>query len=69
VTITSDDVAPDPVATIAATDNAAAENPLDTGEYTVSLDAVNGTGSAITVNYTVGGTATSVSDFVALAGS
>ncbi|WP_206512880.1 hypothetical protein, partial [Flagellimonas beolgyonensis] len=52
VTIASDDVAPDPVATIAATDNTATEAGTTTGEYTVSLDAVNGTGSAITVNYT-----------------
>ncbi|MEC7262555.1 MAG: Calx-beta domain-containing protein, partial [Bacteroidota bacterium] len=57
------------IATITANDNAASENPLDTGEYTVSLDAVNGTGSAITVAYTVTGTAVSGSDYVALAGS
>ncbi|WP_206512883.1 Calx-beta domain-containing protein, partial [Flagellimonas beolgyonensis] len=55
--------------TIAATDNTATEAGTTTGEYTVSLDAVNGSGSAITVNYTVSGTATSGSDFVALAGS
>ena len=69
VTITSEDVAPDPVATITANDNAASESPLDGGEYTVSLDAPNSTGGTITVGYTVGGTATSGSDFVALSGS
>ncbi|WP_228237049.1 Calx-beta domain-containing protein [Allomuricauda sp. M10] len=69
VTISSEDVAPDPVATITANDNSASENPLDTGEYTVSLDVVNATGSAITVAYTVTGTAVSGSDYVALAGS
>ena len=67
-TITNDD-APPPVATIVATDAAATESPLGTGTYTVSLDAVNGTGSAITVNYTVSGDATSGSDFIALTGS
>jgi gliding motility-associated-like protein len=69
VTISSEDVVPDPVATITASDGTAAENPLDTGEYTVSLDQVNNTGSAITVGYTVGGTATSGADFNALLGT
>ncbi len=57
------------VASISATDGAASESPLDTGTYTVSLDAVNNSGGTITVDYTVGGTATSGSDFVALTGS
>ncbi|MFT6797887.1 MAG: hypothetical protein ACJART_003041, partial [Maribacter sp.] len=39
-------------ATITATDAAAAESPLGTGTYTVSLDVPNNTGSAITINYT-----------------
>jgi gliding motility-associated-like protein/uncharacterized repeat protein (TIGR01451 family) len=70
VNIASEDVAPLPTATITATDAAAAENPLGTGTYTVSLDAPNNTGSAITINYTEGGgTAISGSDFVALSGS
>ncbi|MGW9685310.1 beta strand repeat-containing protein, partial [Flagellimonas sp. 2504JD1-5] len=68
-TITNDDVAPDPVATITATDGTATELGTTTGEYTVSLDVANSSGGAITVNYTVGGDATSGSDFVALAGS
>ncbi|WP_445227715.1 Calx-beta domain-containing protein, partial [Croceitalea sp. MTPC9] len=42
---------------------------MGTGTYTVSLDAANGTGSAITVNYAVSGTATSGSDFTALSGT
>ena len=69
VTIVSEDVAPDPVATISATDATAEEAGTTTGEYTVSLDAANTTGSAITVNYTVTGTATTGDDYVALAGS
>ncbi len=68
VTITSDDVAPLPVATIAATDDTATEAGPTTGTYTISLDAANTTGGSITVNYTVGGTA-GVGDFVALSGS
>ncbi len=66
VTITNDDTF---TTTITASDATAEEAGTTTGEYTVSLDAVNTTGSPITVNYTVGGTATSVDDYVALAGS
>ncbi|WP_422859015.1 Calx-beta domain-containing protein [Flagellimonas sp. S174] len=66
VTIENDDVF---VATITANDNTAVEAGIDTGQYTVSLDAVNNAGSAITVNYNVGGTAISGSDFDALSGS
>ncbi|WP_421803840.1 Calx-beta domain-containing protein [Flagellimonas sp.] len=69
VTISSEDVAPDPVATITASDATATEAGTTTGEYTVSLDVANTTGSAITVNYTVGGSATTGDDFVALTGS
>ncbi|PRX57757.1 Calx-beta domain-containing protein [Flagellimonas meridianipacifica] len=65
-TITNDDAF---VATITANDNTAAEAGIDTGQFTVSLDAVNNTGSAITVNYNVGGTAASIDDFAALSGS
>ncbi|MCL6268331.1 hypothetical protein, partial [Flagellimonas myxillae] len=57
------------VATIAATDGTATELGTTTGEYTVSLDVANTSGGAITINYTVGGDATSGSDFVALTGS
>jgi len=56
------------VATITTTDATATELGPTVGEYTVSLDAVNTTGGAITVNYTVGGTATA-GDFIALSGS
>ena len=69
VNITSEDVAPLPVASITATDAAASESPLDTGTYTVSLDVPNSSGGDITINYTVGGTATSGSDFVTLSGT
>ncbi|MDC8000175.1 discoidin domain-containing protein [Aequorivita todarodis] len=57
-----------PQATITATDASAAENPLDNGTFTVSLDAVNNNGP-LTVNYTVGGTASSGSDYTALSGT
>ncbi len=56
-------------ATIAATDATATELGTTTGEYTVSLDVANSSGGVITVGYTVTGTATSGSDFVALTGS
>ena len=69
VTIESDDVAPDPVATVSATDDTATELGTTTGTFTVSLDAPNGSGSAITVNYTVTGTATPTGDYTALTGS
>ncbi len=58
-----------PSASIVATDSNAAENPLDTGLYTVSLSAVNNTGSPIIVNYSVSGTAISGSDFTTLSGN
>ncbi len=58
-----------PSASIVATDPDAAESPLDTGLFTVSLSSVNNTGSPITVNYTVSGSATSGSDFIALSGN
>ncbi|MER3374107.1 MAG: gliding motility-associated C-terminal domain-containing protein, partial [Allomuricauda sp.] len=63
---TNDDGA---VATITANDAAAAESPVNTGQFTVNLGAVNGTGSPITVNYTVGGTATPGDDYTTLSGS
>ncbi|NKI30595.1 Calx-beta domain-containing protein [Croceivirga thetidis] len=67
VTIADDDTIP--VATIAATDGAASETGPDVGTFTVSLDQTNNTGSAITVNYTVSGTATATSDYAALTGT
>ncbi|WP_410005999.1 discoidin domain-containing protein [Aequorivita nionensis] len=57
-----------PVVTVAATDANAAENPLDTGTFTVSLNSVN-TGSPVIVNYAMSGTATSGSDYNALSGT
>jgi gliding motility-associated-like protein len=66
VTITSEDIA---VATITANDAAAAESPVNTGQFTVNLGAVNGTGSPITVGYTVTGDATPGSDYNTLSGN
>lgn len=59
----------DPVATVVATDNSASEAGLTTGYFTVSLDAVNNSGSSININYNITGTATSGSDFTALSGT
>ncbi|MBO6589852.1 MAG: gliding motility-associated C-terminal domain-containing protein [Muricauda sp.] len=69
VTISSEDVAPDPVVTISASDASASESPLDGGEYTVSLDIPNTSGSSLTIGYAVTGTATSGDDYVALTGT
>ncbi len=58
-------------ASITATDATATEaNPVtDTGTFTVSLDAVNNTGSPVTVNYSVTGSAVPGTDYAALTGS
>ncbi|MCJ7465495.1 MAG: gliding motility-associated C-terminal domain-containing protein, partial [Maribacter sp.] len=68
-TITNDDVAPTPSASITASDGAAAENPLDVGTFTVNLSTTNITGGAIVVNYTIGGTATNTTDYATLSGT
>ncbi|MGB4758812.1 MAG: Calx-beta domain-containing protein [Candidatus Saccharimonadales bacterium] len=39
------------------------------GQFAITLSKVNDTGSSITVNYTVGGTATANTDYAALSGS
>ncbi|MCB0466363.1 MAG: discoidin domain-containing protein, partial [Aequorivita sp.] len=59
----------DPQVTIEASDASASENPLDTGTFTVSLDAVNNNSGPLTVNYTIGGTASSGSDYNPLSGT
>jgi hypothetical protein len=56
-----------PVVTIAATDPNASETGPDPGIFTVTRTGP--TTSPLTVNYTVGGTATPGSDYVALSGS
>ena len=58
---------PLPTVTVSATDSAAAENPPDTGTFTVSR--TGSTTTALTVYYTVSGTATTGSDYTALPGS
>ncbi|NKI30987.1 Calx-beta domain-containing protein, partial [Croceivirga thetidis] len=58
-----------PLATIAATDADAVENPADPGTFTVTLDQANNSGGDIFVNYTVGGTATEGTDYTTLVGS
>ena len=69
VTISSDDVAmpTDPVVSLTVSDGAAAEGGLDTGVITLSLDQA--AASEVTVSYTVGGTATSGTDYTALSGT
>ena len=62
VTITDND----PVITVSATDNTAAEVGSNNGVFTLTRN--NTTGNVV-VNYTISGTATSGSDFSALAGS
>ena len=54
---------------ISATDAAAAETGSDPGQFTVDLGAVNNTGSDVTVNYTVTGTASATGDYTALTGT
>ena len=66
VTIADDDVAL-PTVTVAATDANAAEAGLDPGVFTVTRTGA--TTAALTVNYTVGGTATAGTDYQALSGS
>jgi hypothetical protein len=56
-----------PTVTITATDDTATEQGPTTGMFTVSRSG--GTSSALTVNYTVGGTATAGSDYQSLSGS
>jgi len=65
VTIADNDAAP--TATIAATTANANETGPTNGVFTITLNRASS--SATTVNYTVGGTATSGSDYTALAGS
>ncbi len=57
------------IATITANDPAASETGSNPGQFIVDLGAVNRTGSAITVNYSVAGTATAGTDYAALSGS
>ena len=67
VTITSDDQQALPVVNLVASDGTATEAGPTSGAFTVSR--AGDTGTALTVTYTVGGTATSVSDYAALSGS
>ncbi len=54
-----------PVATITAVDSAAAENPVNTGKFLITLSKV--VAASTTVTYTVGGTATTGADYTTLA--
>ena len=66
-TITDNDTA---TVTISATDAAAAEAGSDPGQFTVDLGTINNTGTPITVNYSVSGTATAGgTDYTSLSGS
>jgi uncharacterized repeat protein (TIGR01451 family) len=65
-TINNDDTA---TVSIISADPAAAENPTDDGQFTITMSAVNGTGAGITVNYTVTGSATPGTDYGTLSGT
>ncbi|MEO7317962.1 MAG: Calx-beta domain-containing protein, partial [Chthoniobacteraceae bacterium] len=56
-----------PVVTIAATDASAAELGLDAAQFTVTR--TGGSGNNLTVSYTVAGTATNGTDYIALTGT
>lgn len=68
VIIISDDAN---IARITASDDTAAESngSLATGEFTINLNSPNNTGSAITVNYTISGTATNGVDYTEINGN
>jgi hypothetical protein len=53
-----------PTVTVVATDNTASENPVTTGLFTVSR--TGDTTDALTVNYSIGGTATDGTDYATL---
>ena len=67
VTIQSDELTTLPTVTIAATDAIGDGSRATTGQYTVTRTGA--TTAALTVSYTVGGTATAGSDYAALTGS
>jgi hypothetical protein len=67
VTITSDEATTLPTVTIVAADTTATEAGLTTGQF--ALTRTGATTAALTVNFTVGGTATAGSDYAALSGS
>jgi len=65
ITISSDDVAWSAETSIAATAPAASEPGTD-GLFTISLDSANTTGSPITVNYNITGTAANGTDYATI---
>ncbi|MCF6777431.1 Ig-like domain-containing protein [Thiotrichales bacterium 19X7-9] len=67
VTILDNDISNN--VSITATDATASETPVDDGQFTVDLGAVNNTGSDVVVNYVVTGSATEGSDYATLTGS
>lgn len=56
-------------ATISATEATGAEGGNNNGVFEIDLGAVNATGSPVTVNYSLGGTATNTDDYDTLSGS
>lgn len=54
---------------ITASDASGSENPSENGEFTITLSSTNNTGSPITVNYAVTGTAANGFDYAPLSGS
>ena len=54
---------------ITATDATASENPIENGQFTVTLTPTNATGSPLDITYTVSGTATAGDDYTTLSGT
>ncbi|WP_171017206.1 Calx-beta domain-containing protein [Maribacter sp. ACAM166] len=57
------------IATITANDPNASETNTATGQFTISLDSQNTTGSAIPITYSIGGSALNTTDFATLSGT
>ena len=57
------------VAQITATDATASEAGQQSGDFTISLNQTNTTGSPVTVNYTIGGTAINTTDYNTISSS
>ncbi|MCF6777433.1 hypothetical protein L3V83_12760, partial [Thiotrichales bacterium 19X7-9] len=55
--------------TVVANDAIATETPTDNAQFTIDLGGINGTGSDVTVNYSITGTAANGVDYATITGS